>query len=77
MKNNNSKGNIYISSIAQIYGLEFKNLPKEKLSFIINDISDNLIKNILNPSDIKYIKILSNLEENIKELLLKVLSKNN
>ena len=62
-----------MSSIAQIYELEFKNLLKEKLSFIINDISDNLIQNILNPSDIKYIKILSNLEENIKELVLKVL----
>lgn len=62
-----------MSSIAQIYELEFKNLLKEKLSNIISDISDNLIQNILNPSEVKYIKILSDLEENIKELLLKIL----
>lgn len=62
-----------MSSIAQIYELEFKNLLKEKLSSIINDISDNLIQNILIPNDIKYIKILSDLEENIKQLIIKIL----
>ncbi len=64
---------MYMSSIAQIYELEFKNLLKEKLSGLINDISDNLIQNILIPSDSKYMTILSNLEENIKELILKIL----
>lgn len=42
-----------MSSIAQIYELEFKNLLKEKLSGTINDISDNLIENILILSDSK------------------------
>lgn len=63
-----------MSSIAQIYELEFKNLLKEKLSGLINDISDNLIQNILKPDDLKYVKILSNLEENIKALILKILA---
>ena len=35
-----------MSSIAQIYSLEFKNLLKDKLSYFINNISDNLIQNI-------------------------------
>lgn len=64
---------MYMNSIAQIYELEFKNLIKEKLSDIINDISDELIQNLLIPDAIKYIKILSNLEVNIKELILKIL----
>lgn len=46
---------------------------KEKLSSLINDISDNLIQNILKPDDLKYMKILSDLEENIKALILKIL----
>lgn len=64
---------MYMSSIAQIYELEFKNSLKEKLSSFISDISDTLIQNILSPSDIKYIKILSDLESNVKELILKTL----
>ncbi len=62
-----------MDSIAQTYELEFKNLLKERLSCIISDISDNLIQNILVPSKNKYIKILSNLENNVKELILKIL----
>lgn len=62
-----------MGSIAQIYEVEFKNLLKEKLSSFIRDISDNFIQNILSPSDTKYVKILSDLEKNMKELILNVL----
>lgn len=62
-----------MSSIAQIYSLEFKNLLKERLSYFIHDISDNLIQNILSPNDTKYIKLLSDLEKNIKILILDIL----
>ncbi len=65
---------MYMDSIAQIYELEFKNLLKDRLSCLINDISDNLIQNIFIPSESKYVKILSNLEDNLKELMLKILS---
>lgn len=61
-----------MSSITQIYKLEFKNFMKEKLSGIINDISDNLVQNILFPSDTKYIKIVSDLEENVKSLIIQI-----
>lgn len=65
---------MYMDSIAQIYELEFKIFLKEKLSSIINNITDCLIQNILTPSDIKYIQILSNLEENTKKLILTILT---
>ena len=62
-----------MNSITQIYSLEFKNLLKSKLFTIIDNLTDKLIDNILFPTDGKYIKILSDLEDDIKKMVITIL----
>lgn len=62
-----------MSSITQIYVLELKKLLKIKLFTVINNLTDKLIDNILLPTDDKYIKILSDLEEDTKKVVITIL----
>lgn len=61
-----------MSSITQIYSLEFKNLLKNKLFTVIHDLTDKLIDNIISTQNDKFIKILSDLEDDTKKIVLTI-----
>ena len=71
---NYSKGSSHMYMIPYFLKSEAKNLLKIKLSKIIQNISDDFIDNIFYyNSNNKYQKIMLNLEENIKQSVLKAL----
>lgn len=59
--------------VPQKYEFEFKNYIKNKINLITNKITDDLINNIFNVSENKYLKIVSTLEKNIRDSILTIL----
>ena len=71
----NNKGSMSMNIISQNYHFEFKNLLKKEISIYIDSISDSIIDSLFDSSNNNQISFLANLEENIKNILVKIVVK--
>lgn len=55
------------------YELEFKNFIKNKISSQISEISNNMIENLFSFDNDKYIKLISDLQQNTKNLIINII----
>lgn len=62
-----------MSIISQKYQNEFKNYIKDKILQIVDNISSNLFDNIFNYSNNKYLKFVSDLQSDIKDLIISII----
>lgn len=64
-----------MSIIAQEYEVEFKKYIKKEINQKIDEISSTLFENLFTYSEDKYLKIVSNLQTDIKSLIIEIIKK--
>lgn len=61
--------------IPQNYRFELKNMLKNEISHYIDNITDDFVDNLFSTSNNKYISLIANLEQSIKNILLNIIVK--